>query len=63
LSWVDFSHTKLGEDPAVELLEKARVALSSGIPFGSGGTHHARLNFATSDEILEAAVDRITPWL
>ena len=63
LSWIDFSQTKLGEDPAVELLEKARVALSSGIPFGSGGGNHARLNFATSDEILEAAVDRITPWL
>lgn len=63
LSWVDFSETKLGEDPAVELLEKARVALSSGIPFGTGGAHHARLNFATSAEVLEEAVVRITPWL
>jgi cystathionine beta-lyase len=63
LSWIDFSQTKLGEDPALELLENARVALSSGIPFGSGGKHHARLNFATSDEILEAAIDRIAPWL
>lgn len=63
LSWVDFSGTKLGEDPALELLEKARVAVSSGIPFGSGGAHHARLNFATSPEILEEAVVRIAPWL
>ena len=63
LSWIDFSQTKLGEDPAIELLEKARVALSSGIPFGAGGKHHARLNFATSDEILEAAIDQISPWL
>lgn len=63
LSWIDFSQTKLGEDPAIELLEKARVALSSGIPFGSGGVHHARLNFATSPEILEEAVARIAPWL
>lgn len=63
LSWVDFSDTRLGEDPAVELLEKARVAISSGIPFGTGGKHHARLNFATSPEILEEAVTRITPWL
>lgn len=63
LSWIDFSATKLREDPAVELLEKARVALSSGIPFGSGGAHHARLNFATSSEILEEAISRITPWL
>ena len=63
LAWVDFRKTKLGEDPAIELLEKARVALSSGLPFGVGGTHHARLNFATSGEILEEAVSRITPWL
>lgn len=63
LAWIDFSETKLGEDPAVELLENARVSLSSGIPFGAGGKHHARLNFATSDEILEAALERITPWL
>lgn len=63
LSWVDFSQTRLGEDPAVELLEKARVALSSGIPFGFGGAHHARLNFATSPEILEEAVVRIASWL
>ena len=63
LSWVDFSGTTLGEDPAAELLEKARVALSSGIPFGTGGAHHARLNFATSEEILEEAIARITPWL
>lgn len=63
LSWIDFSDTALGEDPAVELLEKARVALSSGTPFGSGGARHARLNFATSHEILEEAVARISPWL
>lgn len=63
LSWIDFSETELGEDPALEILEKARVALSSGIPFGSGGQNHARLNFATSDEILEEAIDRISPWL
>ena len=63
LSWIDFSETKLGEDPALEILEKARVALSSGIPFGSGGQNHARLNFATSDEILEEAINRIAPWL
>ena len=63
LSWIDFSRTKLGEDPALELLEKARVAVSSGIPFGNGGAHHVRLNFATSPEILEEAVTRIAPWL
>lgn len=63
LSWVDFSRTQLGEDPAIELLERARVALSSGMPFGAGGARHARLNFATSPEILEEAVARIAPCL
>jgi cystathionine beta-lyase len=59
LSWIDFSQTRLGEDPAAELLERARVALSSGLAFGVGGAHHARLNFATSPKILEEAVQRI----
>lgn len=63
LSWVDFSSTRLGEDPAAEILEKSRVAISSGIPFGTGGKHHARLNFATSPEVLKEAVTRITPCL
>ncbi|MEY3331280.1 MAG: hypothetical protein RL202_546, partial [Actinomycetota bacterium] len=35
----------------------------SGIPFGSGGQNHARLNFATSDVMLEEAINRIAPWL
>ncbi len=58
LTWWDFGD-QLGEDPAAALLEHGRVALNSGIDFGTGGAHHARLNIATSPEILEEAVRRI----
>ena len=40
-------------------LEKARVALSSGHVFGSGGEGFVRLNFATSQAILTEAVGRM----
>jgi cystathionine beta-lyase len=59
LRWLDFSSTALGEDPAADLVERGRVALTGGLPFGTGGAHHARLNFATSPEVLTEAVARI----
>ncbi|HCG45602.1 aminotransferase class I/II-fold pyridoxal phosphate-dependent enzyme [Corynebacterium flavescens] len=61
LMWLDFRDTAIGEDPhpATWLLRNAKVALNEGTAFGSGGAGHARLNFATSREILEAACDRI----
>ncbi|MDQ4045926.1 MAG: cystathionine beta-lyase, partial [Actinomycetota bacterium] len=45
--------------PAQLFLDKARVALSSGHVFGSGGEGHVRLNFATSRTILTEAVERM----
>lgn len=45
--------------PAKFFLDRARVALSSGHVFGSGGAGHVRLNFATSQAILREAVDRM----
>jgi cysteine-S-conjugate beta-lyase len=59
LAWLDFAPLGLGPDPAVVLLERARVALHHGPPFGAGGQGRARLNFGTSPEILREAVDRI----
>ena len=59
LAWVDLSGLGLGDDPAGEVLRRARVALSPGPLFGSGGAGHARLNYATSPEILREAVERI----
>ncbi|BAX93372.1 MalY/PatB family protein [Mycobacterium shigaense] len=45
--------------PALWFLDRARVALSSGHVFGTGGAGHARLNFATSQAILTEAVSRM----
>ncbi|MGW7201808.1 MalY/PatB family protein [Streptomyces chryseus] len=45
--------------PAQLFLEHARVALSSGHIFGTGGAGHVRLNFATSQSVLIEAVTRM----
>ncbi|MER7334005.1 MULTISPECIES: MalY/PatB family protein [unclassified Micromonospora] len=45
--------------PARAFLDHARVALSSGHVFGSGGAGHVRLNFATSQAVLTEAVTRM----
>ncbi|MBX7267604.1 pyridoxal phosphate-dependent aminotransferase [Micromonospora sp. Llam7] len=45
--------------PAKLFLDRARVALSSGHVFGTGGTGFVRLNFATSPAILTEAVSRM----
>lgn len=45
--------------PARWFLEHARVALSSGHVFGTGGAGHVRLNFGTSQAILTEAVSRM----
>ena len=75
LAWLDFSDLTWlsavgGKDAARGdvsvrsgaaqwLLENARVLLSSGPAFGSGGEHCARLNFATSASVLCEAVERM----
>ncbi|WP_369831887.1 MalY/PatB family protein [Mycobacterium sp. E796] len=45
--------------PARWFLDHARVALSSGHVFGTGGAGHVRLNFATSKVILTEAISRM----
>ncbi len=45
--------------PAKMFLSEARVALSSGHVFGSGGEGHVRLNFATTPAVLRQAVTRM----
>ena len=41
------------------LLQEGHVALVPGVAFGEAGEGHLRLSFATSDELLTTAVDRI----
>lgn len=61
LMFLDFSDTELkDEKPAAWLRREAKVALNEGVTFGAGGAHHARLNFATSQDILEEALNRIS---
>ena len=60
LAWLDLRALDLGDDPAVALRERAGVALSSGPNYWpEGGKGFARLNFATSPDIITEAIDRI----
>jgi len=59
LAWIDLSAYGLGDDPAAVLVDRARVALSSGPSYGTGGAGFARLNMGTSPAILREIVDRM----
>ncbi|MFD5806388.1 MalY/PatB family protein [Streptomyces sp. NPDC127020] len=59
LAWLDCRALGLGDDPARVFLDRGKVALSSGIPFGTGGAGHLRLNLATSPEVITEAVRRM----
>ncbi|MFF4394140.1 MalY/PatB family protein [Streptomyces sp. NPDC001480] len=63
LAWLDCRALGLGDDPAEVFLERGRVALSSGIPFGTGGAGHVRLNLATSPEVITEGVRRMAAAL
>ena len=62
LAWLDCRALGIG-DPAAFFLERARVALSPGPDFGAPGAGFARLNFATSREILDEILDRMVAAL
>jgi cystathionine beta-lyase len=63
LAWLDLRGTSVAEDPAKLLREQAKVALSAGPDFGEPGRGFARLNFATSRELLDEIVDRMVAVL
>jgi aspartate/methionine/tyrosine aminotransferase len=50
-------------DFAVELLEKAAVAVTPGAAFGPSGEHHVRMAFCVDDATIETAFDRIARHL
>lgn len=56
LAWLDFSELDLPDEPASFFLEHAKVAMNPGKAFGGNGDACARLNFATSPDIVEEAV-------
>jgi cystathionine beta-lyase len=59
LAWLDCRELRLGGAPAEFFLERARVALSPGSEFGEPGHGFMRLNFATSQDILDRILDRM----
>lgn len=63
LAWLDCRELGLAVEPADFFLAQARVALSPGNEFGPPGESHARLNFATSESILEQIVARMADSL
>lgn len=59
LAWLDCSAIGPGDHAQEHFLEHARVALEPGSAFGRPGHGFARLNFATSAEILRESIDRM----
>lgn len=59
LAWLDLSSLNLGVNPSETLLTQGKVALNSGITFGPDSGQFVRFNFATSEEIMYGAVNRI----
>ena len=59
LAWLDCRDLGLGDDPAAAFLERGRLALNPGSDFGSQGRGFARLNLATTPEIISEAVARM----
>ncbi len=58
LAWLDCRELGWGDDPSVQF-RKRGVRLSEGPKFGSEGNGFARLNFATSADILRQTVARM----
>ena len=59
LAWLDCRALNLDRDPAAFFMDRARVGLNSGPTFGPTGHGFARLNFATSPEILTQVIERM----
>lgn len=59
LAWIDMSAYDLGDNPCDILLEHGKIALTAGHLFGDGCSEFVRLNFATSQEIIDQGIDRI----
>jgi cystathionine beta-lyase len=61
LAWMGCRHldVQAGLTPHEHFLEHAKVGLADGQEFGEPGRGHVRLNFATSEEILEEILGRL----
>lgn len=60
LAWLDCRDLGLGDDPSLVFRRRGKVALGSGPRYGADvGRGFARLNLATSPEVVEEAVRRM----
>lgn len=59
LAWLDCRELGLGDDPAAEFLARGRVALNAGQAYGEVGRGFVRFNFATDEQVIEEAVQRM----
>lgn len=62
-AWLDFRQLNMKVDPAEFLLERAKVAINSGLALGEGAQGFARLNFASRDDVLIEGIDRLAAAL
>jgi len=62
LAWLDCRRLDVPEGLTLQqhFIQHAKVALSEGLDFGEPGRGHVRLNFATSPEILEEILARLS---
>jgi cystathionine beta-lyase len=62
LAWLDCRRVEVPEGLTLQqhFIQHAKVALSEGLDFGEPGRGHVRLNFATSAEILEEILARLS---
>ena len=63
LAWLDMRALTLKPSPYEFFLEKARVALSDGRRVGEAGKGVVRLNFATSQALLDEILERMNEAL
>jgi len=59
LAWLNCTAIGPGSQAREAFLERGRVALEPGLRFGAAGSGYARLNFATSVDILDQATARM----
>ena len=59
LAWLDLSALNLGDEPTAVILEKSNVAFNAGHIYGAQWGQFARMNFATSPEIITQAITQM----
>jgi cystathionine beta-lyase len=63
LAWLDCSAIGPDDTARDQFLDRGRIALEPGLRFGAPGSGYARLNFGTSEEILDEAIGRMATAL